>query len=69
MDRRALAFPQAMVAMGIGHIVEALAQLDEAIDKAFGDLKMRVGLSSAMDNQQITWSPSAKFIAAARRYQ
>ena len=54
MDCGPLSFSQAVIAIGVSHVVEAFAQFDESIDETFGDLKVRVGFSGAVDDQQVS---------------
>jgi hypothetical protein len=54
MERRTPALAESVIAVGIGHIVEALAQLDEAVHQSLGDLEVRVGLPGAVDDQQVS---------------
>ena len=53
MHFRALTFVEAVVAVGIGEIVEAFAQFDEPVHQPFGNLDMRVRLAGADDDQQV----------------
>ena len=45
MDRRTAALAEPMVTMGIGHVIEPLAQFDEAVHQSFRNLQMGVALA------------------------
>ena len=68
VHRGAAAFAEPVISLRIRHVVEPLAEFDQAIDQSFGDLQVRVGLPRAVDDQQVPFKPSAKLIGAARRY-
>ena len=53
MHFRALTFVEAVVAVGVGEIVEAFAQFDEPVHQPFGNFDMRVRLAGADDDEQV----------------
>jgi len=55
MHRRAAAFAEPVVPIGICHVIESFAKLDEAVDQPFGNLDMRVGLTSAVNDQEVSF--------------
>ncbi len=54
VQRRALPPPDSMVAVGIGHVIKLLPQLDETIHQSLRDLKVGVGLSGAVNDQEVS---------------
>ena len=54
VHRRAAAFAEPVITLGIRHVVEPLAQFDQAIHQSFGDLQMGVGFTRAVDDQQVS---------------
>ena len=59
MQGRALALGDPVGAVGIGHVVEGLAELDEAVDEALGALDVDVVVAGAVDDEQVPGQPSA----------
>ena len=57
-----------MVAIGIRHVVELLAQFDEAIHQPFGDLEMGVGLARTVNDQQVSLQAFGKVDRRGPRY-
>jgi hypothetical protein len=60
MFLRSLTFPETVVPVGIGHIIKLLAQLHEPIHQSLHDQEMGIGLSSAMDDQELAFQSFGK---------
>ena len=54
MERCASSFVNAVVAVGVSHVVKLLTQFDEAVDEAFDDFKVGVRFARSVDDQQFS---------------
>jgi hypothetical protein len=46
------ALGQTVVAVGVGHVVEALPEFDQTVDQRFGDLDVGVGFAAAVHDEE-----------------
>ncbi len=54
VHQSSIAFAQAMIAIGIDHVVKGLTQSNQAIDQAFDDLNVSVRFTRTSHDQQFT---------------
>ncbi len=55
-----------MVAIGINHVVERLAERNEFVHQAFNDLNVCIRFTRTGDDQQLAFQPWAKLMGADR---
>ena len=53
-------FTQAVIAIGIHHVIEGLAHLNQPINQTFNDLDMRVGFTGSRHDQQFAFESLSK---------
>ena len=54
MHQRPVPFAQAMIPIGIDHVVEGFPKGDQPVDQPFDDLNMGIGLARTRHNQQLS---------------
>ena len=60
MDQGSVSFTQAVISIWVDHVVKRFSQRDEAVDQAFDDLNMRVGLAGSSHDQQFAFETFSK---------